>query len=178
MGAGTVYSFLVVRCGCGWVAPKSLLWNSAYHVNCSDNSDELRLKAQRLHGLIWNEKNIMMTMTTTMMMMMMMMKSRNDVFFSSSECWIRSLAISLSRSLAIRFPNTYATPILVSCHHYHRHQDHHHHRHPMQHLLSSSAKSGNIDHCHWLMLLCNVNYDYSSQLISREQCSKILVGRL
>ena len=99
-------------------------------------------------------------------------------FFSSSECWIRSLAISLSRSLAIRFPNTYATPILVSCHHYHRHQDHHHHRHPMQHLLSSSAKSGNIDHCHWLILLCNVNYDYSSHFIAREQCSKSLVGRL
>ena len=39
-------------------------------------------------------------------------------FFSSSECWIRSLAISLSQSLAIRFPNTYATPISVSTHHH------------------------------------------------------------
>ena len=178
MGAGTVYSFLVVRCGCGWVAPKSLLWNSAYHVNCSDNSDELRLKAQRLHGLIWNEKILWWQWQRRWWWWWWWWRVVMMFFFSSSECWIRSLAISLSRSLAIRFPNTYATPILVSCHHHHRHHDHYHHRHPMQHLLSSSAKSGNIDHCHWLMLLCNVNYDYSSHFIAREQCSKSLVGRL
>ena len=45
-------------------------------------------------------------------------ESSKRCFFSSSECWIRSLAISLSQSLAIRFPNTYATPISVSTHHH------------------------------------------------------------
>ena len=50
--------------------------------------------------------------------MMKINKSSKWCFFSSSECWIRSLAISLSRSLAIRFPNTYATPISVSTHHH------------------------------------------------------------
>ena len=46
-------------------------------------------------------------------------------FLSSSECWIRSSAISLSRSLAIRFPNTYATPISVSLPNHHHHVCHH-----------------------------------------------------
>ena len=68
----------------------------------------------------WRQDDTILELKWSWRVMVKMDKLSKWCFFSSSECWIRSLAISLSRSLAIRFPNTYATPISVSSLHHHQ----------------------------------------------------------